>query len=139
VRIFPIIGCSRIAAMLFSSPICLSNPSPWSASALQRLLPVAADRRTHGLGHLAVVRAADWQRRQRPLFNVLLPWQPSELGWHRQDSASDCCSLRRTGDADPKLPVRLLRSCPLSGPASFRFCVREAAAHDHQDPATFCH
>jgi hypothetical protein len=42
----------------------------------------------------------------------------------------------RLSQPDPNLPVRLLRSCPSPGPASFRFCVRKAAARDHQDPAS---
>jgi hypothetical protein len=39
---------------------------------------------------------------------------------------------------DPNLPVRLLPSCPPPGSASLSFCVREAAARDHQDPARSC-
>ena len=45
-------------------------------------------------------------------------------------------SQGRLARPDPNLPVRSLRSCPSPGPTSFRFCVREAAARDHQDPAT---
>ncbi len=41
----------------------------------------------------------------------------------------------RSEEDDPNLPVRLLRSCQSPGTISFRFCVREAAARDHQDPA----
>jgi hypothetical protein len=41
----------------------------------------------------------------------------------------------RPSQPDPELPFGLLQSCPSPGPASFRFCVREAAARDHQDPA----
>ena len=41
----------------------------------------------------------------------------------------------RTALDDPYPPVGLLQSCPSPGPISFRFCVREAAARDHQDPA----
>jgi len=38
----------------------------------QRVVPVAASPRTHGLGHLAVVRARTGWRHLRPLSGVLL-------------------------------------------------------------------
>lgn len=41
-------------------------------TATQRLLPVAASPRTHGLGHLAVVQARTGWRHLRPLTGVLL-------------------------------------------------------------------
>ena len=39
---------------------------------MQRLLPVAASPRTHGFGHLAVVRACTGWRHLRPLTGVFL-------------------------------------------------------------------
>jgi hypothetical protein len=42
------------------------------ASVMQRLRPVAASPRTHGLGHLAVVRARTGWRHYRPLVGALL-------------------------------------------------------------------
>lgn len=96
--------CMRPHRWLLGVAHCLAD--------LQRLLPVATNPRTHGLGHLVVVRARTGWCQHRPVTGVLLtlpatavavgaPIQPtSNLVMVR---SNDCSCLARRVTVDPLL------------------------------------